>query len=133
MVAELGPGALAALLADDETADPYAAADALPPHLARPLRPPRRPARRRANSTRRRAAPPVPSWPFDMRATVEQAARALGVTPNTLRGWCRTGQLDGAELVRREWRIPWETIRAAAARSARSASGPQAAALVIDL
>ena len=45
--------------------------------------------------------------------TCEQIAEQLGRTPACVRGWCRTGRLEGAYRLRgREWRVPRSALRA---------------------
>ncbi|MEN3540656.1 hypothetical protein AAH991_36465 [Microbispora sp. ZYX-F-249] len=130
MVAELGPGALAALLADDdETADPYALADMLPSHLARSVRP-------LLNQLgARQQHPPAGRTPGPVLAVRHAGDRRAGGSrarrdAEYVARLVQDRAARRAELVRRESRIPRQTIWAAAARSA---SGPQAAALVMDI
>lgn len=37
--------------------------------------------------------------------SAEEAASRLGVTPHTVRGWCRSGELRASQLGGRIWRI----------------------------
>lgn len=44
--------------------------------------------------------------------TVEDVADELGRRPATVRGWCRSGRIQGAYRLRgREWRIPRSSLR----------------------
>lgn len=43
--------------------------------------------------------------------TVEEAAKALGRRPSTVRGWCAAGLLPEAYRLGRAWRIPRASLR----------------------
>jgi len=44
--------------------------------------------------------------------TPEQVAERLAVTPNTVRGWLRSGMLKGVKLGNKVWRVREEALEA---------------------
>lgn len=71
-------------------------------------------------------ATPAPQDTFAADMSVEEVAKLMGRKPSTVRGWCRSGELQGYRLHGRDWRISHEALNEYQSRQ-RTKPTPQVA------
>jgi len=54
----------------------------------------------------------IPASPLDQLLTPEQAAKALAVSPRTVKQWLRDGKLPGVKLAGKVWRVKASDLQA---------------------